>query len=276
MSRDEPRNNTSAERAEAAADGIAAAAAEPASSLAEILHSRWLTWVAAVALPIIATIIGLGLWFDAQIKTVVAMRIEPYEHLLNGITLNQNEDYYLAVPEFSNALDGLAAQGASEERLVAVVNHYMDAISNSDDPEDHEPDFNRLIDNYLGKKAPKTAWLHERIGWYHFQTNRLDQAIKRFEDAKAKYRATEQYRAAAWVNWAHALAMLAKGDATAAVTHTNTAATADPRNFSLQILVKDWPAVKNEKWFNRLKRLYPEFEESGNEFFAILKSMSPP
>lgn len=227
-----------------------------------------------------ATIVGfLGLlwsgvyWIEYRIDTKVSERTAPFENLLSGISLIQDEEYDEAVEELEKAFDTFIETKQSEKRLISVIDQYLIAIVNAEDITAHEPDFNKIYKK-IGD-IPKYGWHYHQLGWYYLRTNNLELSKKNFERALAKYRESEKNRESADTYWALAMVHLAEGLIPKATAYTVEAQSRNPLVYSTDLLIKDRAAMSKDPWFRRLMRIYPSYEFSFNAWMDTLEGSQP-
>lgn len=215
-------------------------------------------WVGIVTgiLGLLTAIYGVFFWVEREIASQVEDRMKPYEHVLTGIALVEDEEPDKAVPEFEAALKQFDIAQMPESRLIAVLDQYLYAIVNSEDIDEHGPDFHRLNKNL--NRIPNEGWHKLQIGWYHLRTGDLRAAEENLESSLEKYRKARQLRTSADTHWAIALLHLAEGDVSAALASTRAAESANPRDFSIDRIALDTGAMRNDPWFVRLMDQYNE------------------
>lgn len=200
-------------------------------------------------------------WLDARVKSEVAYRVEPYERLLNGIALVEDESEDVAVEEFRLALEALENQGVEKERIHALINFYLYSVVNSNFPKEFSPDF-RKIKKYIGGKVPKYAWHMHQLAWWELRTGDLNEAEKQFTKAIPEFKEEYDHRGSSHSHWGLTLVYLAKGDLDKSIQHINSAGEANPREFDISGFLNDFKAIRKEEWFGSLERKYPKISET--------------
>jgi tetratricopeptide (TPR) repeat protein len=224
-------------------------------------------WANIVA--VVGALVAGYFWLDARVKNEVAERVEPYERLLNGIALVQDESEDFAVTEFRLALDTLEEQGIDEERLHALINFYLYAVVNSTFPKEFSPDFKRAKD-YIGGKIPKYAWHLHQLAWWELRTGDLTKAESQFKVAIPEFNEEYDYRGASYPYWGLTLVYLARGELDNSIEQFVLASESNPQEFNILDFIRDIKALRKEEWFDSLERKYPKITATLPEFIQGL------
>ena len=220
-------------------------------------------------LAILVPLVGVCFWFNGRIATVVEERLLPYQFLINGITLNLDNEYDLAVPKFEKALDLFIRQGASEETLVPVIDFYLDAVAYTDHPLDHEPDFQKLR-KHIGITVPDKGWHHDRFAFFYMRTSRLAEAKLELERSLVMRKADKDTLNTDWTHWALALVNLAEDNVEQALGNAVAAARIDPIDYCLENWAVDLASFQNEYAVPGLIDLYPRIKTNLPAFFSAV------
>lgn len=195
--------------------------------------------------------------FDSWVDNKINSKIEPYQKLITGIALVQDNEFDDAVIQLEQSLKGLSVENVDEALLKTLLDHYMVAIVESDDIIGHEPDFN-ILKSHL-KRIPNYGWHSHELGWYYLRTGDVKKAVNHFEWALVKLNQHRKYRDAADSYWALSIVELIKGDLNSSIEYTVKAEEANPLGYSLENILKDKEAMKKDEWFARLMRIYPAY-----------------
>jgi tetratricopeptide (TPR) repeat protein len=211
-----------------------------------------------VAGALLAGFLAAWLWFDSTLNARVERRIAPYENYLNGAALVTDGEYDRAVPELEKAFNMLGKRfderDSSGENWYPIVDNYLMAIVNSEDPSDHSHRFNKLI-RLTDDKFSLNAWQRNQIGWYFLRTGELTKAREHFSKATDMYRVENRYNTASYSYWALALVDLAEGNIESAVGNVQEASKRNSQVFSLEIVITDVKSMREEVWYQRLINL---------------------
>lgn len=204
--------------------------------------------------------VGYGgfFWLDERVEKLVTKQITPYQYLINGITLVQDEEYDKAIEQFRPALRKLKDLNKENKNLGALVDFYLMAMVNSGEPIEYSPDFQKLLP-LLKNDLPRWGWRFHQIGWYYLRTGELDKAKENFIKAKRRFKVEDEFSASADTYWALVLVYVASGDIEKAVSHALYAEERRFRDFNLDTLIHDVSAYKNDPWYKRLARSYDDF-----------------
>ena len=210
-------------------------------------------------LALITAIVGIFYWFNHHIEAVVERRIAPYEHVLTAKGLMEDKNYDDAIEELEEAFNGIDPKDISENVLSAILEPYLFAISNSDNPSEHSPDFQKIYP-YLRTGIPLFGRHHEQIGWYFLRTMELEKAGEHFEKASGKY-SENAYDESANAYWGIAMVHLAEGDVRKALEAAEKAAIRNPDLYGAH----RWSSVgdiKKDRRLSELIRIYSPFESA--------------
>ena len=160
----------------------------------------------------------------------------------------------------------MVERGADTVALVPVVDHYLDSVAYTLNPADYEPDFQSLLE-YIGKQTPRYAWHHDRLGWFYFRTNRLDEAEEHFRTAVGLRKAEGEARNLGWTYWAISLVSLAKDDLEGAIEHAIMASDVGSEDYQLVSWATNERDFKRDFGVTELVEQYDHLKDNMPAFF---------
>jgi tetratricopeptide (TPR) repeat protein len=245
--------------------------------LQKIRDVPYLANIVTIMVPLFAGFLAAWLWFESTLSERVEQRIAPYEYFLNGSALVQDGEYDRAIPELERAFTLLGRsfdqRSSSGENWYPVVDNYLQAITNSEDPSDHTHRFNRLMRLVTDDKISLTAWQRHLIGWYYLRTGDVQKARESLSKALESYRVEQKYNTSSDTYWTLALTDLAEGNVESAINNITEAGRRNNRLYDLETVISDVKSMREESWSQRLIRLYPKFDSSLPAFLQQLEQL---
>ena len=234
----------------------------------------WLGHVATL-IGIISAFITLAVWItirvDRRVDRAVQATLVPYQHFFKGLTLNQSEEYDLAIPEFRLALEGMLKQGGGRERMVPVLDYYLDSVAYSLRPADYEPDFQGIL-RHAGTATPILGWHRDRMGWFYLRTSRLDKAEKEFRMSLSLRKGDGDAQNTAWTHWALCLVSLAKGGLDQAVEHALIADEVGGEEYAIEGWATCEADLIRDYGVKGLLEQYPQLKSNLPAFFTRIQN----
>ena len=207
----------------------------------------------------LAAAIGIFAFVDARINHLFDKKITPYQELIRGMTLVDSGEEEIAIKYLDKAFleltKDLKEVDTADEFHYPAVDYYLEAITNSRDPEIHQHRFGRILKLEEENQYVFLGWHNNQIGWYYFRTGDLESAQKHFNKAIQQYALREYFPEAAYSFWALMLISLCEGDLDSAMLNYQEARRRD-YTFHPDAALIDLRYMDEDEWFLRLIRLY--------------------
>lgn len=215
---------------------------------------------------VISFLAGVGIttaWLESSLNSRIEKRVAPFESYMQGVSFNVNQDYDRAIPLLEKAYNEIGGTfdykaGSTEERY-PVIEHYLDALSNSENPEEHLHRMNSIVQ----KEATKVTLNHyanAHLGWYYLRVGEPAKARERFKKATIGFEARKQYMDSAFCYYGLMLLGLADGYVDAAIANAREAANRNEGRFGLPIMRSYIKGLPKEGWFQKLIIYYPRLQ----------------
>ena len=207
---------------------------------------------------LIVILCGVIIWVDKKIANVVEKQLIPYQQLMNGMALANDEEYREAIKVLRPVYKMLRKDNVDPRKLTALLDAYLVSVVYSDEPLEFTQDFNELLP-LIETALPRFGWRMHNVGWFFFRTGDLKSAYKYFEKARTGYEGPGDYRAASDTYYSLALVYMAQGNKKLAMENLDIAQERNYRTYNRNIFVADKAAYENDPWFTRLGRQYKPF-----------------
>lgn len=209
-------------------------------------------------------------YVDQRIDKVFENKISPYQSLLKGITLSNSREYEKAISPLRNSFQAFIEEGSNDENddLYPVINYYLEALANTNSPEDYKSNFNEILRLEESNRIIFDGWRYHQIGWYYFRVGDLEKAEESFNQAIQNYTLKGYYASSSDSFWALALVHLSKGELEEAVSNYEEARTRS-YYYNSKSMITELQNAERSSWYRRLIDLYP-IEESIPSFISEL------
>jgi len=211
---------------------------------------------------LIAVFLGWFFWLDRRVQDLVAVKIEPYRKMEAAISRVDKHDYDDAIRPLREAFKEFKTKHDQTPVPPRLVDTFLRALANTDDPIEHQPDFKMVVDE-LGETLPEFGWRLHEVAWYHFRTGKLKDARDHFNLALRR----REYVEAADTYFALATIALVDGDIDFAISQFREAERRDPSQYSAKLVTGRRYAYQKAQWWLQLRRAYAKekFGESLDE-----------
>jgi tetratricopeptide (TPR) repeat protein len=201
------------------------------------------------------------------VNTRIEKRVVPFESYMQGVSFKVNEDYDKAIPLLEKAYNEIGGtldyKTTSTEERYPVIEHYLAALTNSENPEDHLHRMNAIVQ----QEATKTTlnpYSNMHAGLFYMRAGEPAKARERLRRATIGFDLRRIYTDSAFCYYALMLLDLADGNANAASLNAQEAANRNSSRFGLPIIKADLKAFPKEGWYQKLTILYPRLQEAMN------------
>lgn len=233
--------------------------------ISQLLSIPKLTDTATVVVSFLA---GVGLataWLESSVNSRIERRVMPLESYMQGVSFKANEDFDRAIPLLEkayNEIEGaLGYKTFSAEERYPVIEHYLAALANSDNPEDHLHRMSAIVQQEA-TKITLNAYANMHAGWFYLRAGDPDKARERLNRATIGFDTRRIYKDSAFCYYALMLLDLADGNADAAFANAQEAASRSGSMFGLPAIKSELKAFPKEGWFQKLTIYYPKLQET--------------
>lgn len=217
---------------------------------------------------VISFLAGVGIttaWLESSLNSRIEKRVAPFESYMQGVSFNVNQDYDRAIPLLEKAYNEIGGTfdykvGSTEERY-PVIEHYLEALANSENPEDHLHRMNTIVQREA-TKITLNHYANNLAGWYYMRIGEPVKARERFRRATIGFETRKQYKDSAFCYNGLMLLELADGNIDAASVNAREAANRNEGSFGLPIIKSNIKALPKEGWFQKLAIHYPRLQEN--------------
>lgn len=217
---------------------------------------------------VISFLAGVGIaiaWLQSSVNSRIEKRVAPFESYMQGVSFNVNQDYDRAIPLLEKAYNEIGGtfdyKGGSSEERYPVIEHYLDALANSENPEDHLHRMNTIVQQEA-TKITLNHYANNHAGWYYLRIGDPLKARERFRRAIIGFESRKQYMDSAFCYYGLMLLELAGGNIDAAFVNAREAANRNEGRFGLPIMNSSIKALPKEGWFQKLAIHYPMLPEN--------------
>ncbi|OBU16251.1 hypothetical protein AYY19_03555 [Photobacterium aquimaris] len=206
---------------------------------------------------VIALFFGAHTYLMGELEDLVKEKLQPYQKLLIAQTM-YNED--VAIRAYEYALTGLEKQEVEGDLIAAVVNPFLEAISNSDMPYMYEHHTNRLS-KLVGVKFPLDYDNARSLGWIYLYTDKNDKAQEYFNKSISLYKQAGLLENASDAYRGLQFSFLASGNLIEAINANEKMWSINyDEYYNPQATV--WLDHNNISWMKQLYKLYPDMEKN--------------
>ena len=189
----------------------------------------------------------------------------PFESYMQGVSFVVNEDFDRAIPLLEKAYSEIGGTldyktTLAEERY-PVIEHYLTAIANSENPEDHLHRMNAITQQET-TKITLNPWANMHAGWFYMRVGEPVKARERLQAATIGFNIRKVYMESAFCYHALMLLDLADGNVESAYVNAQEASNRSRSRFGLPIIKSDLQAFPKEGWFQKLAIRYPRLQEA--------------
>lgn len=224
--------------------------------------------LADTATVVVSLLAGVGLaiaWLESSVNSRIEKRVMPFESYMQGVSFNVNEDFDRAIPLLEKAYNEIGGsfdyKTTSAEERYPVIEHYLTALANSENPEDHLHRMNTIVQQER-TKITLNHYANKHAGWYYLRIGDPLKARERFRRAIIGFEARKQYMDSAFCYNGLMLLELADGNIDAAFVNAREAANRNEGRFGLPIMKSNIKALPKEGWFQKLAIYYPRLLEN--------------
>ena len=224
--------------------------------------------LADTATVVVSLLAGVGLaiaWLESSVNSRIEKRVLPFESYMQGVSFKVNEDFDKAIPLLEKAYNEIGGTldyktTAAEERY-PVIEHYLAALANSENPEDHLHRMNTIVQQEA-TKITLNPYANMHAGWFYIRVGDPAKARDRFKRATTGFDTRRIYKDSAFCYYALMLLDLADGNADGAYVNAQEAANRSRSIYGLPILKSELKAFPKEGWFQKLTIRYPKLQET--------------
>jgi tetratricopeptide (TPR) repeat protein len=184
---------------------------------------------------------------------------------MQGVSFKANEDFDRAIPFLEKAYNeiggALSYKTLSTEERYPVIEHYLAALANSENPEDHLHRMSAIVQQE-STKITLNAYTNMHVGWFYLRAGDPEKARERLNKAAIGFDIRRIYKDSAFCYYALMLLDLAGGNADAAFANAQEAASRSGSMFGLPAIKSELKAFPKEGWFQKLAIYYPKLQET--------------
>jgi tetratricopeptide (TPR) repeat protein len=224
--------------------------------------------LADITTVVVSVLAGVGIavtWLESSVNTRIEKRVVPFESYMQGVSFVVNEDFDRAVPLLEKAYNEIGGtldyKTTSAEERYPVIEHYLAALANSENPEDYLHRMNAIVQQEA-TKITLSPWANMHAGWFYIRVGDPLKARERLIRATTEFDVKKVYMDSAFCYYALMLLDLADGNADAAYLNAQEAANRNRSKYGLLIIKSDLKAFPNEGWFQKLAIRYPRLQET--------------
>lgn len=144
-----------------------------------------------------------------------------------------------------------------------VIEHYLGALANSENPDEHLHRMNNIVQQEE-TRITLNPYSNMHAGWFYLRAGEPAKARERLRKAAIGFDVRRIYTDSAFCYYALMLLDLAEGDPNAAYLNAQEAASRNSSRFGLPSLKSQLKAFTEEGWYQKLTILYPELQEAIN------------
>lgn len=224
--------------------------------------------LADITTVVVSVLAGVGLaiaWLESSVNTRIEKRVMPFESYMQGVSFVVNEDFDRAIPLLEKAYSEIGGTldyktTLAEERY-PIIEHYLTAIANSENPEDHLHRMNEITQQET-TKVTLNPWANMHAGWFYLRVGEPAKARQRLQKSIIGFNMKKVYMESAFCYYGLMLLDLADGNVESAYANAQKASSRSSRKFGLSIMKSDLQAFPNEGWFQKLAIRYPRLQEA--------------
>jgi|688.fasta_scaffold248817_1 tetratricopeptide (TPR) repeat protein len=224
--------------------------------------------LADTATVVVSLLAGVGLaiaWLESSVNSRIEKRVMPFESYMQGVSFKVNEDFDTAIPLLEKAYNEIGGtldyKNTSAEERYPVIEHYLTALANSENPEDHLHRMNTIVQQEA-TKITLNPYANMHAGWFYIRVGDPAKARDRFKRATTGFDTRRIYKDSAFCYYALMLLDLADGNADGAYVNAQEAANRSRSIYGLPILKSELKAFPKEGWFQKLTIRYPKLQET--------------
>ena len=224
--------------------------------------------LADTATVVVSLLAGVGLaiaWLESSVNLRIEKRVMPFESYMQGVSFKVNEDFDKAIPLLEKAYSEIGGaldyKTTSAEERYPVIEHYLAALANSENPDEHLHRMNAIVQQEA-TKITLNPYANMHAGWFYIRAGDPAKARDRLIRATIGFDTRRIYKDSAFCYYALMLLDLSGGNVDGAYANAQEAASRSRSMFGLPLIKSELNALPKEGWFQKLTIHYPRLQES--------------
>jgi tetratricopeptide (TPR) repeat protein len=227
--------------------------------------------IATGLISIIAASYLFYLWVAGIISHVVTERLAPYQGIIMALSLNNNDDHDKSIDVLYPILRYRDKNPIDPVMMSPLVDAYLEALANSEEPLDHTHDY-EILKEALRKDVSSHPWRKYTIGMYLLRSGDVRGARTNFRSAVGDRRTDGLPGLHADAHWGISLSFLAEGNVDDALVHLDRAGEIMPGVYGRDEFGRGARAFFDDWRVAGLRTIYNSFANAEKSFLERIRN----